>query len=94
MISNFLNNFWLVPPMFWGSGIYGMLCFGTLAQEWPILMKQWESVEAKLPKFRTKQEKRKMAFHMKMLAFVVLLCSLGRLTGIILKKVIFHMKYF
>lgn len=70
-----------------------MLCFGTLAQEWPILMKQWESVEAKLPKFRTKQEKQKMAYHMKMLAFVVLLCSLGRFigSGKLLKKVTFHL---
>lgn len=64
-----------------------MLCFGILARKWPELMRRWESVEAKLPKFRTQQEQRGLAFHMKMLALVVLFCSLGKsLTGL-------HQKY-
>lgn len=41
-------------------------------------MRRYRAVEAKLPKYRNQQEKRRMAFHMKMLAFVVFLCALGR----------------
>lgn len=62
-----------------------MFCFGILARKWPELMRQWESVEAKLPKFRTQQEQRGLAFHMKMLAFVVLFFSLGKIDWIALK---------
>lgn len=40
-------------------------------------MRRWESIESKLPKFRTQREKRKLAFQLKMLAFVVLMSSLG-----------------
>lgn len=69
----------LVPVIFYGSAVYGMFCFGRLATKWPRIMRRWESIESKLPKYRSQKEKRKLAYHLKMLAFVVLMSSLGKI---------------
>lgn len=53
-----------------------MLSFIILARKWPDLMLQWETVEAKLPKFRIQGQKRQMAYQIKMIAFIVMMCSL------------------
>lgn len=55
-----------------------MLTFGVLARKWPKIMRRWELIEIKLPKYRTQKEKRKLAYHLKMLAFIVLLSSLSK----------------
>lgn len=39
-------------------------------------MSNWESVESKLPKLHTQYQKRQMAYQIKMIVFVVLICSL------------------
>lgn len=66
----------LVPLIFYGSAACGMFQFGILARRWPELMQHWESIEAAMPKFRNQNEKRKLAIHLKMLAFFVLMSSL------------------
>lgn len=40
-------------------------------------MRRWESIESKMPKYRTQMEKRKLARHIKILALIVLISSLG-----------------
>lgn len=50
-------------------------------------MRQWESIEAKMPNYRTDREKRKLAYQVKMLSLVVLMSSLG-------KRESFHLKIF
>lgn len=65
--------------IFYGSAVYGMICFGVLAKKWPKLMQQYEAIEGKMPKYRTQREKRKMAHKVKMIAFIVLMSSLGKL---------------
>lgn len=64
--------------VFYGSAVYGMYCFGILSRKWPKIMRRWESVEAKMPKHRSQHEKRKLARHLKMLAIIVLISSLGK----------------
>lgn len=66
-----------VQLVFYGSGVYGMFCFMVLARKWPKLMRRWESIESKMPAYRTQMEKRQLAHHLKILAFVVLISSLG-----------------
>lgn len=39
-------------------------------------MLQWETIESKLPKFRTQRQKRQMAVQVKFITFFVLTCSL------------------
>lgn len=63
--------------MFYGSAVYGLFCFGVLARKWPKLMQRWESVEAILPKFRDPKDKWKLARQLKIMASIVLICSLG-----------------
>lgn len=63
--------------MFFGSNAYCMFRFIKLAQKWPELMQHWESVDSKLPKWRSEREKGKFAVQIKWTAAVVLLCSLG-----------------
>lgn len=53
-----------------------MFLFINLAQKWPNLMLKWETIESKLPKFRTQRQKRQMAFQVKFIAFFVVMCSL------------------
>lgn len=69
----------VVPLVFYGSTVYGMICFGVLATKWPKIMLRWEATESKMPKYRTQKEKRRAAQQIKMLAFIVLMCSLGKL---------------
>lgn len=42
-------------------------------------MQRWESVEAILPKHRDPKDKRKLARQLKMMALIVLMCSLGNI---------------
>lgn len=39
-------------------------------------MLHWESVETKLPKYHSQIQKRQLAYQIKMIAFIVLMCSL------------------
>lgn len=64
--------------VFYGSSVYAMYCFGRLAMKWPKIMRRWESIEAKLPKYRYQSDKRRLANHLRMLSFIVLMCSLGK----------------
>lgn len=59
-----------------------MFRFIEIARKWPSLMQQWELVESKLPKWHTQYEKRQLAFQIKIVSVVVLLCSLGESTDI------------
>lgn len=56
-----------------------MICFGILATKWPKIMQKWEATESEMPKYRTQREKRRVAHKIKMLAFVVLMSSLGKI---------------
>lgn len=42
-------------------------------------MQRWESIEAILPKYRDQNEKNKLSHHMKVLTFVVMMSSLGKI---------------
>ncbi|XP_055326852.1 gustatory receptor for sugar taste 64f-like [Sitodiplosis mosellana] len=53
----------------------GRIQFDRVATKWPRVMRHWETIEAKMPKYRNKREKAKLAHHVKMLSFVVLMCS-------------------
>lgn len=71
-----------------------MFCFAVLAKKWPKLMQRWESVESILPKHRDPKEKCKLAQHLRILALIVLMSSLGKTKaethfGILSKKYIF-----
>lgn len=55
-----------------------MICFGHLATKWPALMLKWENVEKQLPRYKTQNEKRQLAYRIKMLTIVVMLLSLGK----------------
>lgn len=68
----------IVTVVFYATAAYGMYCFGVLARKWPRIMRRWESVEAKMPKYRSQYEKRKLAQHLKLLAIIVLMSSLGK----------------
>lgn len=46
------------------------LCINFLATKWPRMMKHWESVEAKMPKYRSPEEKGRLARHVKMLSVI------------------------
>lgn len=76
-IYNICYFVWIVPVVFYTCVVYGLFCFLIIARKWPSLMQQWELVESKLPHWRTQYEKRQLAIHIKMVAIVVLLCSLG-----------------
>lgn len=71
------KHFFVVPVVFYGSVAYGMFRFIEIARRWPSLIQHWELVESKLPKWRTQYEKRQLAVQIKMVSFIVLLCSLG-----------------
>lgn len=76
---NKIIYFILVPFIFYGSAVYAIICFGILARKWPKIMQRWEAIEEKMPKYRTQREKRNVAHQVKMLAFVVLMSSLGKM---------------
>lgn len=42
-------------------------------------MQRWEAIEAILPKYRDQNEKNKLSYHIKVLAFVVMMTSLGKI---------------
>lgn len=68
-----------MPLVFYGSAAYAMFSFGVLATKWPKLMINWELIEAKMPKYRSPRDKRKLAHKLKILAFVVMMSSLGKI---------------
>lgn len=78
-VIDYQNVKFTVPLVFYGSVVYGMFCFLVLAKKWPKIMRRWESVESKMPKHRTQKDKKKLAHHLKILAFVVLMGSLGKI---------------
>lgn len=71
-------NLSAVNVVFYGSGVYGIFCFGILAKKWPKIMQRWQSIEAILPKYRDQNEKNKLSYHIKMLTIVVLMSALGK----------------
>lgn len=72
-----------VNVVFYGSAVYGIFSFGVLAKKWPKLMQRWESTEAILPKYRDQKEKNQLSYHIKMLTFVVLMTSTGKIKFIL-----------
>lgn len=74
-----------VPLIFYASAFYGLFRFIILAKKWPSLMLLWESVENNLPKWQYQTEKRKLAYQIKITAFIVLFCSFGMLYSFELK---------
>ncbi|XP_031638768.1 gustatory receptor for sugar taste 64f-like [Contarinia nasturtii] len=66
----------MVPVIFYASAVYAMFRFGVLAMHWPTLMRRYESIESKMPKYKYQREKRKLALHLKILTIVVMMGSL------------------
>ena len=49
-------------------------------------MQKFESIESKMPKYKNEKEKRRVARHIKLLALVVMMSSLGKLIYNLKKK--------
>ncbi|XP_055326851.1 gustatory receptor for sugar taste 64f-like [Sitodiplosis mosellana] len=66
----------MIAVIFYGSAVYGIFCFIQLAPKWPRIMRRWESVEAKMPQYRTQAGKRQLARRIKMISIIILMTSL------------------
>lgn len=56
-----------------------IFCFLELAYKWPQLMTKWNEVEKFLPELKYQMDKQKMAYEIKMVSFIVLFMSMGKL---------------
>lgn len=62
--------------VFYISVVYAMLSFERLAVKWPKLMQQWQSIEIKLPPYKTEKERAQLSYRVKMITLVVMTLSL------------------
>lgn len=68
----------LVPVIFYFSNTYTIISFVVLAKKWPGLMKQWLKVESALPKYSTVNEKRMLAYKIKIISITIMTLSLSK----------------
>lgn len=69
----------IINVMFDFSSLVSIFCFLDLATKWPELMIKWNEVEKFLPKLKYQMDKQKMAYEIKMAAFIILFISMGKL---------------
>lgn len=70
----------VVNLIFDSTNLLSLVCFLELARKWPELMKQWSAVEKFLPQLKYQMDKQKMAYQIKMVAFMILFISLCKLS--------------
>lgn len=69
----------IVNVIFDASNMISILCFLELARKWPDLMMKWYEVEKFLPQLKYQMDKQKMAYEIKMVSFMILFISMGRI---------------
>lgn len=69
----------VVNIIFDSSNLLSILCFLELARKWPNLMMKWHEVEKFLPQLKYQMDKQKMAYEIKMVSFMILFISMGRI---------------
>ncbi|EDW70117.2 gustatory receptor 64e, isoform C [Drosophila virilis] len=62
--------------IFYGSIFAISLAFFQLATKWPAVALEWQMVESQLPKLRTEKERSALAFHIRMIILIAMMCSL------------------
>lgn len=69
----------LINIIFDSSNLLSILCFLELARKWPNLMLKWYEVEKFLPQLKYQMDKQKMAYEIKMVSFMILFISMGKI---------------
>lgn len=68
-----------MPLAFFSATAYGVFNFIQLARNWPVLMQQWEFVEAILPPYRSYEEKKMLGRTIRKVSWTVLSVALGNI---------------
>lgn len=69
-LINFIFNF---------TNLLSFICFLELATKWPALMTKWNELENFMPQYKYQMDKQKMAYEIKMVSFMILFISMGKL---------------
>ena len=70
----------MISLVFNASSWLSIVCFMSLAKRWPNVMSKWNQVEQYLPPLPHQMAKQKLAYQIKMTAFVVLFMSMSKFT--------------
>ena len=67
----------MISLVFNASSWLSIVCFMSLAKRWPKVMSKWNQVENYLPPLPHQMAKQKLAYKIKMTAFVILFMSMS-----------------